>query len=551
MFKNRSFYLVRRCLAALQFTILTLPLAVSAAQVTLQWDANDPSPAGYRLYQRTSGQSYDYNSPVWSGTLTTATLNGLIEGTTYYYVVRAYSGSDESGDSNEVQFTPVAINMDSDGDGIDDASDAFPNDPSEWLDLDADGIGDNADTDDDGDGMPDVWEVLYGLNPLSDDAGHDLDNDGVSNMEEYLADSDPSQAPANLSPEKPRHLAPYDAEVSVGLTPILATEPFADPDDDGHARSCYQISTFEDDFTTLVYEKTSSVHLTQLDLPDLVLDPDTTYLWRVRFYDSRNGMSEWSDPTSFTTVAYGETGDENGNGILDVQEIDGYLDLDQDGNNDAQQDGMLAVQSNDAFNPYIAIKRVDANTQLISIEAISGEGLSLASNHNQPEFLTGIINFKLYLLNGATETSVVVYFSQPAPSNARWYKYDPDQGWSIYSDVEFSSDRRSLTLHLEDGGIGDTDGVQNGVIVDPAGLGYSTQVSDDASGSTSSGSGGGGGCFISTTITAESGPSGWDAIALLLLISGLAAVGGFFFAHHGRRSEASRQKPGSEEGTIR
>ena len=539
MFKNRSFYLVRRCLAALQFIILTLPLAVSAAQVTLQWDANDPSPAGYRLYQRTSGQSYDYSSPVWSGTFTTATLDGLVEGTTYYYVVRAYSGSDESGDSNEVQFTPVAINLDSDGDGIDDALDAFPNDPSEWSDSDADGIGDNADTDDDGDGLPDAWEALYGLDPLADDADQDLDNDGVSNMEEYLADSDPSQAPGNVPPEKPRHIAPHEAEASVGLTPMLATEPFADPDNNDHARSCYQISTLEDDFSNLIYEKTSSVHLTSLSIPDMVLDPDTTYYWRVRFYDSRNGMSEWSDPTSFTTIAYGETGDANGNGILDVQEIDGYLDLDQDGYNDAQQDGMLAVQSNDAFNPYVAIKRADTNTQLVSFEAISAEGLSLSSNRNQPEFLTGIINFKLYLLNGATETSVVVYFSQPAPSNARWYKYDPDQGWSIYSDVEFSSDRRSLTLHLEDGGIGDMDGVQNGVIVDPAGLGYSTQVSDDTSDSTSSGSGGSG-CFISSTIASASGLFGWDAIALLLLISGVAGVGGSIFAHHGRRPGASR-----------
>ncbi|MCP3878643.1 MAG: hypothetical protein GY701_09680, partial [Sulfitobacter sp.] len=41
---------------------------------------------------------------------------------------------------------------DSDGDGVDDDQDAFPNDPNEWSDLDGDGIGDNADTDRDGDG---------------------------------------------------------------------------------------------------------------------------------------------------------------------------------------------------------------------------------------------------------------------------------------------------------------------------------------------------------------------------------------------------------------
>ncbi|MBT8097388.1 MAG: S-layer homology domain-containing protein, partial [Woeseia sp.] len=45
---------------------------------------------------------------------------------------------------------------DTDGDGVGDNSDAFPNDPSETLDTDGDGIGNNADPDDDGDGVPDT-----------------------------------------------------------------------------------------------------------------------------------------------------------------------------------------------------------------------------------------------------------------------------------------------------------------------------------------------------------------------------------------------------------
>jgi len=45
---------------------------------------------------------------------------------------------------------------DTDGDGVGDNSDAFPNDPNETVDTDGDGIGDNADLDDDGDGVPDV-----------------------------------------------------------------------------------------------------------------------------------------------------------------------------------------------------------------------------------------------------------------------------------------------------------------------------------------------------------------------------------------------------------
>ena len=45
--------------------------------------------------------------------------------------------------------TTTGTAVDTDGDGIPDDEDVFPNDPLEWLDTDGDGIGDNADTDDD------------------------------------------------------------------------------------------------------------------------------------------------------------------------------------------------------------------------------------------------------------------------------------------------------------------------------------------------------------------------------------------------------------------
>lgn len=45
--------------------------------------------------------------------------------------------------------------VDTDGDGVPDDEDAFPNDPNEQVDTDGDGTGDNADTDDDNDGLAD------------------------------------------------------------------------------------------------------------------------------------------------------------------------------------------------------------------------------------------------------------------------------------------------------------------------------------------------------------------------------------------------------------
>lgn len=51
---------------------------------------------------------------------------------------------------------------DSDSDGVLDIFDAFPNDATETLDTDGDGIGNNADTDDDGDTLLDITETNTG-----------------------------------------------------------------------------------------------------------------------------------------------------------------------------------------------------------------------------------------------------------------------------------------------------------------------------------------------------------------------------------------------------
>ena len=83
-----------------------------AAQVTLAWDANSPAPDGYHLFQRTEGGTYNYDSPVWSGTATTCTIDGLADGSTYYFVARAFKDGDQSGDSNQVTYfvvTPAPV----------------------------------------------------------------------------------------------------------------------------------------------------------------------------------------------------------------------------------------------------------------------------------------------------------------------------------------------------------------------------------------------------------------------------------------------------------
>jgi len=61
--------------------------------------------------------------------------------------------------------------------------------------------------DSDGDGMPDGWELLHGLNPYSAaDAGQDADGDGLTNLQEFLRGTDPKSAEAwSVSIQAPRN----------------------------------------------------------------------------------------------------------------------------------------------------------------------------------------------------------------------------------------------------------------------------------------------------------------------------------------------------------
>jgi len=74
--------------------------------------------------------------------------------------------------------------------------DAFPLDPSEWFDTDNDGIGNNADTDDDGDGVADTEDSF----PLDSSEIMDTDGDGIGNNADMDDDGDGIPDREDLAP---------------------------------------------------------------------------------------------------------------------------------------------------------------------------------------------------------------------------------------------------------------------------------------------------------------------------------------------------------------
>ena len=75
--------------------------------------------------------------------------------------------------------------------------DEYGNDPVNWTGA-TPNPGPPASADSDNDGMPDSWELLYGLNVGVNDANGDLDGDGVSNLNEYLSGTLPNNASSYL-----------------------------------------------------------------------------------------------------------------------------------------------------------------------------------------------------------------------------------------------------------------------------------------------------------------------------------------------------------------
>lgn len=104
------------------------------------------------------------------------------------------SGPGCASSDHRLVWIDLSVIPDSDNDSVPDDVDNCPaTADSTQQDLDRDRLGDVCDPDDDNDGMDDSWEQTYGLDPANPvDAQLDNDNDGKTNLQEFLDGTNPN-----------------------------------------------------------------------------------------------------------------------------------------------------------------------------------------------------------------------------------------------------------------------------------------------------------------------------------------------------------------------
>ena len=496
--------------------------SVYAADVTLAWTSNiEGDLAGYYIYYKTgtSGEPYngtgvvEGNSPIMIPLGAFAdranpeyTLHNLSDTETSYLVLTAYdSEGNASGFSNEVFYQPstaptLSSLSISGNDFVSENNSAnfvatatFSDDTTQTVTGNATWSENSMYAGINSSGVLTASEVTEDTS-MTIQAGYSIG--GVTKTATKVM-TIIDVPPSNIAPNTPVIISPEMGQTEVEVPLDITTSDFSDPNNDAHNQSQWQISE-QINFSTRIVDITSDNYLTTFSVPHMVLKPNHKYYVRVRFFDVYFAPSNWSGTVEYTTAYFFV--DLNGNGIPDADEVDDGVDFNLDGIPDNFQ--LQIIKCIKAFDGSvtIGIEKVSSSVEEIeSLEVIDPDTIS--NTVNRPADLNfGLIAYRLRVTTPGDTATIRIYFSGGIFASDVFYKYDTINGWYDYSEhTTFNDDGQSVTLELKDGGYGDSDGLANGVIVDPGGIasGGSESTYTDSSASTGA-SGGGGGCFIAT-----------------------------------------------------
>jgi len=217
-------------------------------------------------------------------------------------------------------------NQDEDADGVLNKDDAFPFDPSESIDTDGDGKGDNADTDDDNDETLDVDDDF----PLDSTEDTDTDGDNIGDNADLDDDNDGVSDDKDNFPLDPNKASGTDTDGDG-----QDDEFDGDDDDDG-------TPDFDDDFSLDPTEDTDTDGDGTGDNADTDDDGDG--------WSDAEEIVEGSDPLDDNSKPIDTDGDGIGNVADDDDDGDGVLDVNDDFPLDSQQAQTITWNNDTSHN---------------------------------------------------------------------------------------------------------------------------------------------------------------------------------------------------------
>ncbi len=161
---------------------------------------------------------------------------------------------------------------------------------------------------------------------------------------------------------------------------------------------------------------------------------------------------------------------------------------------DTDGDGVSDLEDSSPNNAAIASPEAATGTGSISVDVSGNAGASLSQvktldeddweliQDNKPpgvDFPDGLVSFRLNGVEPGSTVFVTLTYPTEFPENAVYYKVN-ETGFYEFGGATISGN--TVTLELTDGADGDADGIANGVIVDPGGVGVPPADTSSAGG---------------------------------------------------------------------
>ena len=241
--------------------------------------------------------------------------NGIAIGVIFLLIILSLSGctNDETNDGNEV------TEADRDGDGVGDDTDAFPDDPTEWIDSDGDGVGDNTD------------EIPFDKNETTD-----FDGDGIGDNSDTDNDNDGVQDEDDLFPLKNAQIriifyetTSWDQKADVNFDIRVNENIIAYAPSEGNTWSISKGKTFSCDWNT-TYDVPDDIQYQTIQIRMY----EVYYSYGSQTYKTNqldiNGLDENLGCSIEYDILSGQWRGDDTDGIIDGRndDIDDYLELD-------------------------------------------------------------------------------------------------------------------------------------------------------------------------------------------------------------------------------